>query len=385
MPPGPSLSPAEAFPVPAATGSVTVTAPELDRRTTRKLQKVIDNVAAKKDIAGMQVAVRLPSGETWVGSAGQAEYDPDRAIHEDTQFAIASVTKTFVAALILRLVQEGKIDLDKPYGRYFRNGPRKDNVTVRQLLSHTSGIDDFWSNPRYGRITTAWFRSPDASGLNARSHRWTFEEMMDLVRAGSFKPGKGYRYSNTNYVLLGKVAEAVAGAPIAEQLRRRFFDPLGLQDTVYQPDEKPRPDAAHGHWRSGNGFVDHTRESDYVPFMAAASVAGPAGAIASSARDLATWADALYGGDVLSSRLQRQMTTMLSPGFYGLGTDVAIFAGQRAYGHRGGIRGYESAMWYLPDSGVSIALLSNHGNWYTQGITTDVPVERIVKAVLRQR
>jgi CubicO group peptidase (beta-lactamase class C family) len=121
--------------------------------------------------------------------------------------------------------------------------------------------------------------------------------------------------------------------------------------------------------------------------MAAASIAGPAGAMASTARDLVTWAAALYGGDVLSERMLRQMTTMREPGWYGLGTDVAVLAGQRAYGHRGGIRGFESAIWYLPDSGVSIALLSNHGNWYTleTGFSTDVPIGRLVKAVSKAR
>jgi D-alanyl-D-alanine carboxypeptidase len=341
----------------------------------------------KKGVAGLQVAIRLPSGETWLSAAGNAEFEPDRAIEDDTQFAIASVTKTFVAALILDLAQEGKVDLDAPYGRYFRNGPRKDRVTLRQLLSHTSGIYNFWAHPRYTKVTEAWWKRPDAGGLNARSHEWTYEEMMRLVKGGVFKPGRGYGYSNTNYVILGKVAEAVEGKPLYRQLRQRFLRPLGLDDTVYQPDEKPRNEAAHGHWPAGAGFIDHTRDSDYVPFMAAASIAGPAGAMASTARDLATWAAALYGGDVLSERMLRQMTTMREPGWYGLGTDVAVLAGQRAYGHRGGIRGFESAIWYLPDSGVSIALLSNHGNWYTleTGFSTDVPIGRLVKAVSKAR
>jgi CubicO group peptidase (beta-lactamase class C family) len=80
---------------------------------------------------------------------------------------------------------------------------------------------------------------------------------------------------------------------------------------------------------------------------------------------------------VLAPESLAQMTTMLSPGFYGLGTDVAVFAGHRAYGHRGGLRGFEASMWYFPDEGVSIVLLSNQGNWLT-----DVPMEKLVAAVL---
>ena len=102
-----------------------------------------------------------------------------------------------------------------------------------------------------------------------------------------------------------------------------------------------------------------------------------AGAIASTAEDLSIWADALYGGKVLSNRSLRQMTDILPDGTYGLGTDLAFFAGHRAYGHRGGLRGYESSMWHFPTSGASVVLLSNQGNW-----ATDAPMLRIVKAVL---
>jgi len=349
----------------------------LDGKTTRRLQRIVDRQVDERGVAGVQVAVRLPSGQTWAGAAGMAEFDPDRPLDDDDQLAIASVTKTFVAALILRLAEEGKIDLDATFGHYFRDAPRKDTVTVRQLLSHTSGIYNIWANPRYGEITKAWYESPNARGLKSRSHRWTYEEMMDLVRSGEFKPGEGYGYSNTNYVILGKVAEAVEGVPLARQLRQRFFEPLGLSNTIYQPAQKPRADAAHGHWAWGSGYLDHTRDAQYVPFLAAVTVADAAGAMASTATDLARWASALYGGEMLSAEMLEQMTTFLRPGLYGLGADVAVFAGHVAWGHRGGIRGYESSMWYFPESGVSIVLLSNQGNW-----VTDVPMEQLAKAVL---
>jgi D-alanyl-D-alanine carboxypeptidase len=201
--------------------------------------------------------------------------------------------------------------------------------------------------------------------------------MMGLVKNGYFKPGADYHYSNTNYLILRRVAEAVEGKPIHKQLRQRFFKPLGMDHTVYQPAERPAPGAAHGHWNYGSGYIDHTRDASVVPFMAAVTVADAAGAMASTADDLATWAEALYGGKILSAAATREMTTFLRPGFYGLGADVAVFAGHRAHGHRGGIRGYESSMWYFPESGVSIVLLSNQGNWIT-----DEPMNKLVKAVL---
>jgi CubicO group peptidase (beta-lactamase class C family) len=197
------------------------------------------------------------------------------------------------------------------------------------------------------------------------------------VKTGYCKAGGCYHYSNTNYVILGRVAEAAGGAPVSQQIRERFLEPLGLLDTVYQPDEQPPADAAHGHWDYGTGYADHTRDAPVRPFMAAVSVADAAGAIASTARDLSVWADALYGGKVLSDESLAQMTTFLAPGRYGLGTDVATFAGHRGQGHRGGLRGFEASMWYFPREGVSFVLLSNQGNWLT-----DVPMTKLVKAVL---
>ena len=391
-PPTPEPTPllSDPLPTPTAAAEASIEEPDditlaaagsaLDEKTIRKLESILRNTVKGKDkakgVAGLQAAVRLPSGETWLGTAGKAEMTPDRPVEDHTQFAIASVTKTFISALILQLAEEGKLDLDVPFGTYFADAPRSKTVTLRQLLSHTSGIYDYFSNPRYQAAAKAWWETRDATGLKARDHKWTYEEIMDLVKSGYCKPGECYRYSNTNYVILGQVAEAVGGAPIHKQLRKRFFKPLGMENTVYQPAEKPAADAAHGHWNYG-GYIDHTGDATVVPFMAAVSVADAAGAIASTAEDLSIWADALYGGKVLSDESLDQMTTFLRAGTYGLGTDVAFFAGNRGYGHRGGLRGYESSMWYFPESGASVVLLSNQGNWLT-----DVPMEKLVKAVL---
>jgi D-alanyl-D-alanine carboxypeptidase len=210
---------------------------------------------------------------------------------------------------------------------------------------------------------------------------------MDLVKPGPYcKPGRCYRYSNTNYILLGRVAEAVGGAPLDRLLRRRFFRPLGLDDTYYQPAQQPPVSAAHGHWHNGSGYTDHTREDPLRPFTAAVTAAGAAGAVASTARDLSVWADALYGGRVLSAASRAALTDIQPEGTYGLGTDYAVFAGHRAYGHRGGLRGFEASMWYFPDVGVSIALLSNEGNWFlSPARSIDIPMQGIVTAVLGKR
>ena len=354
----------------------------IDGATERKLRSIMRLLTVKRRIAGVQIAVRAADGQTWLGEAGYADFDPDRLVRSDTVFSIASVSKTFIAALILQLAEEDKLDLDVPYGRYLTAGPRSENVTIRQLLSHTSGIYDYFENPRYTRITEAWLKTTSGDGLSGREHLWTYDEIMELVkpRSGYCKPGTCYRYSNTNYVILGRIAELVADAPLHKQLRKRFFRPLGMADTYYQPAEVPPADAAHGHWGFGGSWSDHTRSSQLRPFTAAVSVANAAGSVASTAHDLAIWADALYGGHVLSAESLVQMTTSMSEGAYGLGTDIAVWGGHRAWGHNGGLRGFDSAMWYYPETGVTIVMLSSQGNW----LTAD-PLDRLARAVLGRR
>jgi D-alanyl-D-alanine carboxypeptidase len=342
----------------------------LDRRLEGKLQKIVTKTARSGPLAGLSVAVMLPDGSVWTGSAGNAEYSPTREITAKTGFAIASVTKTFVAALILQLVDEGRLTLDEPYGTWLPDGPRAKTVTIRQLLNHRSGIHDFFDSQRYR----------DAVFEGDRDHQWTYDEIMDLVKDGYCRPEACYRYSNTNYVLLGRIAEVIEDKPLNRILRQRFFEPLGLDHTILQPQDPTPADVAHGFWRVNGRFLDHTRDSQVIPFMAAASVVAAAGAIVSTPRDLVVWADALYGGDILSRESRREMLAFLPPEYYGLGVRRGSFAGHAAVGHRGSLRGFESSMWYFPRDDVSIALLSNQGLWLT-----DVPLSKIAKAIFRSR
>lgn len=337
-----------------------------DRRLRRKLKRISDNERKRSLVPGLAIAVRLSGGETWTTLSGFSQTSPEVRLTEHTVFAIASVTKTFVAALILQLADEGSLSLDDTLDRYVPDAPRARKVTLRQLLSHRSGIHNYFENPKYNRQV---FADP--------SRRWTYEEIMAFVLSPYCAPDACYHYSNTNYVLLGRVAEVVTGRPLHEELRGRFFDPLGLEDTFYQPDEPTPADAAHGHWSYRGGYTDHTRDQQVIPHLSAASVAGAAGAIASTATDLARWAAALYGGEVLSREATRQMLQVLPPDDYGLGARRVTFAGHVAYGHRGGIRGFESSMWYFPREDVAIALVSNRGLWWT-----DPAVLRVVRLVL---
>jgi D-alanyl-D-alanine carboxypeptidase len=281
-------------------------------------------------------------------------------------FAIASISKTFVAALILRLAEEGALSVDDRLSRFLPAFPRANRITLRQMLSHTSGIHDYFQSGRYR-----------AEVFADRSQTWTFDEIIDFMLGPRCRPGLCYHYSNTNYVLLGRVAEIATGRPLAALLRSRFFEPLGLARTVFQPDDPTPADAAHGHLREGAGMVDFTRGFRIIPHPSATTVAWAAGNIASTPEDLTTWGAALYGGTLLEPDSLAQMLTFTAPyGGYGLGVYRFEFHDRPAVGHTGGIHGFVSILAHFPVDGVTVAVTQNRGK------TSPVRVLNHVMAVL---
>jgi D-alanyl-D-alanine carboxypeptidase len=323
-----------------------------DEDTTRALQRALDTARTRIPTPGISVAIRTRDGRMWLGTSGARQLSPRRPVTEETVFSIASITKTFVAAVVLQLVDEGKLSLDDRLSRFVPDFPRARRITIRMLLDHTSGIHNYFESPAYGR---AVFRDP--------TKRWTTEEILELAGTPYCRPGACFHYSNTNFVLLGEVVHKVTGRPVWRLIRSRILDPLGLDDTWYQPEERIPSNAAHGHlWAGGRSFYDQTGTSHALPHMSAATVAGPAGAMASNAEDLARWAVVLYGSDlVVAPEMLEEMTDFRPRDEYGLGMRTRVFEGRRAFGHGGSLRGYEDQVWYFPREGVSIALLSNRG------------------------
>ncbi len=322
-----------------------------DDATVDALQKALDAARKRIPTPGIAVAIRTADGRVWLGTSGARQLSPRRPVTDGTVFSIASITKTFVTAVVLQLVDEGRLSLDSRLSEFMPDFPRAKRITIRMLLQHRSGIFNFFESARYGR---AAFRDPN--------REWTTREILRLVERPYCSPGACFHYSNTNFVLLGEVVEQVTGRSVAEEIRVRLLDPLGLTRTSYQPDERTPANRAHGHlWGGGSTFYDQT-DDRWLPNMSAASIAGASGAMVSSAADLARWAMALYGSDlVLPERLRGAMVDYRAKDRYGLGTRMRIFSGRRGFGHGGSLRGYEDQVWYFPREGVSIALLSNRG------------------------
>jgi D-alanyl-D-alanine carboxypeptidase len=278
----------------------------------------------------------------WSGASGTQS---GVAIKPNDVLRVGSITKTYVASTILSLAHDQKLGLDDPLSMYSPSFPNAAAITVRQLLNHTSGIFNYTDDPNWQAQLAA---DP--------GHVWTPDELVAFAAAQPpyFAPGMGWTYSNTDYILLGQIAEQAGGAPIQTQIRSRFLGPLSLDLTSLGGAEPTKGHLAHGY----DGFADVTTEFDM-------SSAWAAGAMQASAGDLVTWAEALYGGDALDPSSLSEMLMGVptdEPGLeYGLGVMImdASVAGDLAYGHSGSIFGYQSNVVYWPNERYAVGLVVN--------------------------
>ena len=338
----------------------------LDGTTESALSAALDSIRTQAKIPGIQAAIVFPDGSTWTGQSGVGVVATGVPVTADTLFSVGSISKTFVAALVLRLAGLGTIGLDDPLSSYVPSFPNAAEITIRELLSHTSGIHDLFTSPGM---------SDDILADTTRV--WTPQQVLARIGKPYFAPGQGYFYSNTNYVLLGLVVEKATNKPLATLIREEFLKPLGMSHTYLQTEEKTVGVLAHGYQGTGAKPVDLSVGQTMVPFTSEVTASGPAGAIVSDATDLARWASALYGGGVLSeadlaSMVDVSTSLPYKPHFpYGLGFEETSMGGRVAWGHRGHLDGFWASMEYLPDSGLTVVVLTN-AEWadpYAAGMT----------------
>ncbi len=344
---------------PAGSGVPYPGAPSATSTLIAELDAQLDRLRATYGIPGAAVAIVFADGSVWHGESGLADIAAGRAVTADTAFSVASVSKTFTSALIMRLVEDGRIRLDSTAKSYLPGLAIDPAITVRQLLDHTSGLRDFYLS-----------KGIDKALLARRSQVWDPARSLGYVGKPFSRPGQSWHYSNTNYLVLGLVAAAVGHAPVADQLRQRFFEPLGLDHTWYQVVERPRAPVAHGYRFAGKSpklpAIDLSDGSGVVPFTSVISASGGAGSIASSATDLAQWARALYGGTILDDASRGAMvadmarTARLKATIpYGLGVQGIPVAGRPALGHSGRFLGSRAVMRWIPGERMAIAVLTN--------------------------
>jgi D-alanyl-D-alanine carboxypeptidase len=310
-----------------------------------ELGTLLDRVVAA-GAPGVLVVVR-EDGQVRTEARGFANRSRSSRMRADERFRIGSVTKTFVAALVLRLAEDGKLGLDDTVERWLpRLVPGGHAITVRHLLGHTAGLFDYVE---------------DARVLRDHERRWRPRELVLLAVAHPPErspPGRSFAYSSTNYVVLGLIAEEAGGVPLGRQLRERLFGPLGLRRTSFVPGEI-RGSHVHGHRPpSHQGIVtgppvDVSDEPAWWTWAA--------GGIVSTAEDLQRFFAALLRGRVLSPPLLREMETLMPAGRLQYGLGIATFPTPcgPAWGHTGNVQGTIAVAWNTRDASRQLVLVVN--------------------------
>ncbi|MCR8846335.1 beta-lactamase family protein [Paenibacillus sp. SC116] len=301
---------------------------------TKRVQNQLDNIT-KHGIVGV-TAVTYNQGKFQGYASGKADITTGRKMGSDERFRIGSITKTFVATVVLQLAGENKLNLDDSVEKWLPgvvkgNGYDGNKVTIRQLLNHTSGINNY---------TDVLFKDPN--NLESLYRDYKAEELVEigLKEKPLFKPGTSFSYSNTNYVLLGQIIKKVTGETYDQQIEKRIIEPLNLNDTFLPGSSTLIPGSKHA---SGYVYL-HQKLKDVTQMNP--SWGNAAGDMISTGQDLSTFMSALLGGKLLKEEQLKQMLTAVKTeqvGDYGLGIfTMKLPNGQVLWGHNGGIHGYGS-------------------------------------------
>lgn len=312
-------------------------------------------------VAGIAVGVWLKGQPLLVRGYGLADVLQGVPVRTDHIFRIGSITKTFTAVAIARLAAQQKLSITDPVARHLPALGLDKRITLRHLLSHTSGIPSYTELPSHAEqmheaLTAAQLLAQFA-GLPLK-----------------FEPGSEHAYSNSGYYLLGLVIEKVSGQSYADFLRTEAYAPAGLTETGYCPDAQNYPDAALGYVRTSGALGPARPLSMTQPFAA--------GALCSSANDLLRWFDALSHGKLVSAEAYAAMSapTELNSGQrhnYGLGLSIGDLEGHARVGHSGGINGFATDVSYYPRDELLIVVLVN-----TEGSPPSGIVEKLARIVL---
>jgi D-alanyl-D-alanine carboxypeptidase len=343
---------------------------QMDSALDHALQEIIDEARKEFNTVGLAVGIHIPGHGIWTGSSGFSEIGNEIPMRSDHLFRVASITKTFVATTVFLLVEDGVLDLGDSVEQWLpglvANG---ENITIRQLLNHTSGVHDFLVENSYWESVTA---EPNKV--------WGRDEVVNFSTANGpdFDPGEGWNYTNTGYILLGMIVEKASGNTLTEQIRIRLLEPLKLNNTFFAGGESVSGELVHG-YSSSNGQLVDVKSSLNTAFETSVWAAG---GMISTAEDIARWADALYSGKVLKRTSLEQMLTFVVPSFgfgvgYGFGVSQQETSMGLAIGHPGGIPGFSSSMFYVVEQQISIVVLANQES--DTGSIRDFALRRIMQ------
>lgn len=270
---------------------------------------------------------------------GMANYELNVPNRPDTIFRLGSITKQFTATAIMQLQEKGRLSVNDSICKYLENCPSKwEAITIRNMLTHTSGIPDYTSQPDFKKSASQPLTNAE---LIARFKDMPLE----------FAPGERYRYSNTAYNLLGAIIEKISAKTYADYLQENIFSPLGMKNTGYDVSGRVIKNRAAG-YLIGDGSINN---ADFLDM----SIPYSAGALYSTTGDLLKWDQAIETGKILSPRSLSEMFTPFKKD-YGYGFGITEYFGHKEIYHGGGIFGFATQLTRFPDDKVTIIVLSNN-------------------------
>ena len=310
----------------------------------QKIDKVAHDALAKTGVPSASVAVVKDGQIAYLHAYGNARLEPETPAKPEMRYSIGSVSKQFTAAAILLLQEQGKLSLDDKVSKFIPDLTRANEVTIRQLLSHTSGYQDFWPQDY---VMPMMLQPVDARKI---LDTWGRKPL-------DFDPGTKWQYSNTNYVIAGLIVEKVSGEPLLQFLQQEIFIPLKMKSVADTDKAKLGDTDPTGYMRYALG----------PPRPAPKEGAGwlfAAGELAMPAEDLAKWDISIINQALLKPASYRDFETevLLKNGLgtrYGLGVDVSSQLGHRLLSHDGEVSGFTSDNLVFPDERVAVVVLTN--------------------------
>jgi CubicO group peptidase (beta-lactamase class C family) len=317
---------------------------ELSSELQRKIDTIATGILAETGVPSASMAIVKDGRIAYVNAFGDGRVEPRIPASPDMRFSVGSISKQFTATAILLLQEEGKLSLDDKVSKYVPDLTRANEVTIRQLLSHTSGYQDFW---------------PQDYVMEPMLHEVTSSKIMDIWghKPLDFDPGTQWQYSNTNYVIAGVIAEKVAGMPLFQFLQDRIFVPLGMK-SVANIDEKKLGDAdATGYLRYALGPL-HPAPKEGKGWLFAM------GELSMTAKDLARWDISIIDERLMKPSSYKELETeiLLADGLgtnYGLGVGVSKIDVHRALSHGGEVSGFTAENIVFPDDSGAVVVLTN--------------------------
>ena len=334
--------------------SISLNAQDLNTKMLDAMQHTLDSFLIEQHINGMAASVQFPNDEIWTGGTGVSTFSPTDSISAEHIFAIASVTKTITAACILQLIDEGLLELDDKLYQWIPGFTHIDNnITIKELLQHRSGIADVMTNPVFQPTLVS-----DLSKI------WSLENVIStFITSPLFVHGTQWSYSNTNYILLALIIESVTNNKYYKEFEKRFFLPYDLNSFALIPIDSIPNNIAHL-WLdiTGDGMVDDAN-GIFTQWNSLFSSIGPAGGYFALPKDLVQWIEISMSGTLHSANIWNKATETVETSLpyqieYGLGLMKKDFDGHLGYGHGGDIS-YATSAFHFPSADLSIVVQSN--------------------------